>query len=32
MNDKVMYYFKEISKIPRETYHIEDISNYFSIV
>ena len=28
MNDKVYYYFKEISKIPRETYNIDDISNY----
>ena len=28
MNELIYKYFKEISKIPRETYHIEDISNY----
>ena len=28
MNELIYKYFKEISKIPRETYHIEAISNY----
>ena len=28
MNELVYKYFKEISNIPRETYHIEKISNY----
>lgn len=28
MKEDVYYFFKEISKIPRETYHIEAISNY----
>ena len=28
MNELVYKYFKEISEIPRETYHIEKISNY----
>ncbi len=28
MNDLIYKYFKEISKIPRETYHIDEISNY----
>lgn len=28
MREDVYYFFKEISKIPRETYHIEKISNY----
>lgn len=28
MNELVYKYFKEICNIPRETYHIDDISNY----
>ena len=28
MNELVYKYFKEISQIPRETYHTEEISNY----
>ena len=28
MNELVYKYFKEISMIPRETYHIDDISDY----
>ena len=28
MKEDIYRYFKEISSIPRETYHIEDISNY----
>ncbi len=28
MNELIYKYFKEISKIPRETYHIDEISNY----
>ena len=26
--ENVLYYFKEICKIPRETYHVEKIANY----
>ena len=28
MNELIYKYFKEISKIPRETYHIDEISDY----
>lgn len=28
MNDLIFKYFKDICKIPRETYHVEEISNY----